>query len=143
VDKTFDYLLDVLKSLPGVGTKQAKQIAYFLLNKDERYIEEFISRIRGVKQNIHFCEKCNNLVEGKYICDICSSSKRNTTKICVISSSEDLNKIEDTKSFDGIYFVLNDEVDLKKGSSINPDTVRKFMTMLKTNKVNEVILANN
>ncbi|MDR0857373.1 MAG: recombination mediator RecR [Mycoplasmataceae bacterium] len=139
---SFEYLVDALKSLPGVGNKQADKIAHFLISKDDEYIEEFINRIRKAKQNVHFCSQCNNYSSDD-LCEICSNPSRSHEKLCIVSSQEDLKKIEDTNSFDGIYFVIDGEIKVKSRTKLSSETVSKFINLLHENNFVEIILATN
>jgi recombination protein RecR len=139
---TFEYLVDALKSLPGVGKKHAERIAYFLMLKDDKYIQEFIERLRDSHEKIHFCRQCNNFADGE-LCDICSNSSRDQDKLCVVSSIEDLKKIEETGSYSGLYYVLQGEIDVKTKQNLDPKIIRKFIDLLKSHDFKEVILATN
>ncbi len=138
----FDYLIDALKSLPGVGKKQAERIAHFLIKKDDQYIREFVDRITHAKQKIKICSICNNYCMGE-ICDICSNPDRDETKLCIVSSQEDLQKVESTNSYSGRYYILNGELDVKNKTVLNQLVVQKMMEILKKGKVKEVIIATN
>lgn len=142
INSNFDYLIDGLKSLPGVGKKQAERIAHFLVKKDERFIQEFVNRIVSAKQKIKICSICNNYCLGE-ICDICANQSRDKTKICVVSTQEDLQKIEETNGYTGQYYILNGEINVKNKEYLNQDIIKKFMHLLKNNKVKEVIIATN
>ncbi|MDR0985795.1 MAG: recombination mediator RecR [Mycoplasmataceae bacterium] len=139
---SFGYLIDALKSLPGVGKKQAERIAYFLINKDEKYIDDLIQRIKNGKDNIHFCKQCNNFAEHE-LCDICSNQSRTQDKLCIVSTIEDLQKIEETNSYTGLYFVLNGEVDVKTKQTLNHIVIRQLMDLVRSHTFNEVIFATN
>ncbi len=138
----FDYLIDALKSLPGVGKKQAERIAHFLIKKDDQYIKEFVGRITQAKQKIKICKICNNYCFGE-VCDICSNQDRDTTKLCIVSSQEDLQKVENTNSYSGRYYILNGELDVKNKTILNQQVVQKLMDLLKKSKIKEVIIATN
>ncbi|GHU31967.1 hypothetical protein FACS1894166_04390 [Bacilli bacterium] len=138
---SFEYLMDALKSLPGVGKKQAERIAYFLINQDQKYINDFIERINNGK-NIRFCNQCNNFAESD-LCGICLNKSRDQTKLCVVSTIEDLNKIEETNSYTGLYFVLNSEIDVKTKTNIPHKTIQKLMEMINNHHFEEVTLATN
>jgi recombination protein RecR len=142
VNRDFDFLLDALKSLPGIGNKQAKNIAYFLINKDEKFISDLVERIKNIKNNLYFCEECNNISIDKR-CKICNNPLRNDKKICIVNTTEDLNKIEETKSFDGLYYVLNNEIDAKKNTSLNSKIINKLVVMINKYKFKEIIIATN
>ncbi|MDE7433947.1 MAG: toprim domain-containing protein [Mycoplasmoidaceae bacterium] len=138
----FDYLIDALKSLPGVGKKQAERIAHFLLKQDEKFIQEFIGRLQKAKRNIKICQICNNYCTGE-ICDICANDSRDKTKLCIVSSQEDLQKVENTNSYTGRYYVLSGELDVKSKTPINQLNIQKLMDLLKSNKIKQVIIATN
>jgi recombination protein RecR len=142
MNPTLEYLIDALKSLPGVGTKQAKTIAQFLLNKDEIYINEFVNRIKDAKKNIHFCKFCNNLTSSD-ICEICSNHSRDQNKLCIVTSQDDLQKLESTNSFIGLYFVLNQEIDVKTKQNIPHEVIEKLIDFVNNKKFTEIIIATN
>lgn len=138
----FEYLVDALKSLPSIGTKVAERIAYFLINQDENYINEFIKRIQKAKSEIRYCKQCNNF-SSEELCSICSNSSRDKKKLCIVSNIEDLNKIEQTNAFTGLYFVLNDEINVKTNKKIESSIIKKFLNLLNEESFNEIILATN
>jgi recombination protein RecR len=138
----FEFLIDALKSLPGVGKKQAEKIAYFLALKDEQYIKEFTQRINDVHHKIKFCKQCNNFSTNE-LCEICSNQTRLQNKLCVISMIEDLEKIESTNSYIGLYYVLQGEIDVKNKTKLDQNIVKKFMDLIQTHKFEEIILATD
>jgi recombination protein RecR len=138
----FEYLTDALKSLPSIGKKQAERIAYFLSLKDDKYISDFIERIRDAHDKIHFCKQCNNFSDGE-LCDICSNPSRDKTKLTIVSSIEDLQKIEDTNSYTGLYFVLNGEVNVKTKTNLEPQIIKQLIELFKTHQYKEILLATN
>jgi recombination protein RecR len=142
MNKTLEYLIDALKSLPGVGIKQAKSIAQHLIKKDDEYIDEFISRIKKAKNDIKFCSQCNNISENE-LCDICKDFNRDATKLCIVTTSDDLTKIDSTGEYKGLYYVLNDEFDGKKNKELSSKIVTKFIKLLNLYKFNEIIIATN
>jgi recombination protein RecR len=143
MNNNFEYLIDALKALPGVGAKQAKNIAYFLLNKDPMFIEEFIERIKNAKQAIHLCKQCNNYTTNEDYCDICKDFDRDNNKLCIVTNSEELNKIEATKEYNGLYYVLMEEYDVKKNKPLPAQIVSKLITLLKKYKFQEITIATS
>jgi len=142
--KKLEYLIDALKSLPGVGTKHATIIANFLVKKDQIYINEFIKRISEAKNSISFCEQCNNMIEGdKKICDICSDFSRDNEQLCIVSTSEDLKKIEGTGEYKGLYFVLNEEADQKTRKGLNEGIIKKLIGLINKYSFKEITIATN
>ena len=138
----FDYLVDALKSLPGVGYKNATKWAYFLLEQDSNYIDLFINRLKNAHNKIKNCNQCNNLTT-KDLCDICTSSNRDTTQVCVVNSIEDLQRIEDSNNYHGLYFVLKEEVNPKQPDANLKCLVSLYNYISNCHGVKEVIIATN
>ena len=140
--KEFEYLIDAINSLPSIGTKAAEKIAYFLINQDEKYLCEFIHRIKQAKLKIRYCEQCNNFSYEK-LCSICSNKERDNKKLLIVNNINELNKIEATGVFTGIYFVLNDEINVKTKKSINGEIIKKLISLCKKKLFNEITIATN
>lgn len=138
----FDYLVDALKSLPGVGYKNATKWAYFLLEQDSNYVDLFINRLKNAHNKIKNCNQCNNLTT-KDLCDICTSSHRDTTQVCVVNSIEDLQRIEDSNNYHGLYFVLKEEVNPKQPDANLKCLVSLYNYISDHHCVKEVIIATN
>lgn len=139
------YLIDAISSLPGIGKRSAKKIAYFLVEQDESYLESFIERIKKAKNNITLCSNCNNFAQTKSgLCEICDSPSRDKSKICIVSSIEDLNIIEQSNTFDGLYYVLWGEIDKKKINNLQNLKISKLLDRIKNEDLlQEVIIATN
>lgn len=138
----FEYLVDAIKSLPNIGTKAAERIAYFLINQDQTYVDEFIKRISKAKNNIKYCKQCGNFSFDE-LCPICSDKNRDNSKLCVVNTIDELNKIESTHSFNGIYFVLNDEINVRAKKNIDPRITRKLVNLCTNKEFKEIIIATN
>ncbi len=140
--KEFEYLIDAINSLPSIGTKAAEKIAYFLINQDEKYLCEFIYRIKQAKLKIKYCEQCNNFSYEKF-CPICLNKERDNKKLLIVNNINELNKIEATGVFNGIYFVLNDEINVKTKKNINEEIIKKLVSLCKKKLFNEITIATN
>ena len=137
-----DLLIDAIKSLPGVGTKNATKWAYFLLNQDSIYITTFLNRIKTAYENIKHCSLCYNYSKND-VCNICSNTSRNRNQLCVVSTVEDLHRLDDSNNYNGLYFVLNGECNIRK-----PDYIPKGISLLhkyieNNPNIEEVIIATN
>jgi recombination protein RecR len=99
-----EILVDSIKSLPGIGSKNAKKIAQFIVNQDNRFVEQFCNNIKIAKMATKRCIGCNILTRLDK-CIICSNETRDKTKLCVVSENEDAIKIEQTNAFNGLYYI--------------------------------------
>lgn len=135
-------LLDEFERLPGIGPKSAQRIVYWVLNQDRADAIRLADAIVEVKDSVHFCSKCFNYAQGD-LCDICASSKRDHSAICVVSEPRDIPPIERTGSFSGVYHVLGGALSPLEG--VGPDDLRiaELMARLNDSSVQEVILATN
>jgi len=135
-------LIDSLKTLPGIGPKSAKRMALSLLTSNKEIGLNLSKSIEDAILNIQLCQKCF-VLNDQEICEICKSSNRNKTTICIIETTSDLYSIEETSEFDGIYFVLNGL--LSPIDNVGSDELRieKLLEMIEENAAKEVILALN
>lgn len=135
-------LLDELERLPGIGPKSAQRIAYWILNTDKAEALRLSEALVEVKETVHFCSKCFNYAEDE-MCDICASSKRDRSIICVVSEPRDIPPIERTGVFSGIYHVLGGALCPIEG--IGPENlhIKELMARLGEEDVTEVMLATN
>jgi len=53
-----DKLIEYFSKFPGIGARQAKRFAYFLLMRDEDFIKELSFLISNVKKNTAQCASC-------------------------------------------------------------------------------------
>jgi recombination protein RecR len=135
-------LIDELSRLPGVGPKSAQRIAFYLLQTDDDQAIKLSNVLREVKERVRFCEVCGNVSEEDR-CNICRDARRNQTMICVVEESKDVQAIERTREYRGLYHVLGGAISPIEG--IGPDQLRikELLTRLSNAQVVEVIIATD
>ncbi|MDQ1584638.1 MAG: recombination protein RecR [Actinomycetota bacterium] len=135
-------LIDELGRLPGIGPKSAQRIAFHLLAADSTDVRRLAAVLVEVKDKVRFCRTCGNVAEGEQ-CRICSDTRRDLSKICVVEEPKDVVAIEKTREFRGRYHVLGGAISPIEG--IGPDDlrVRELMTRLADGEVTELILATD
>ena len=76
-------------------------------------------------------------------CNICRDVRRDQTLICVVEESKDVQAIERTREFRGLYHVLGGAISPIEG--IGPDQLRikELMARLSNPDIKEVILATD
>jgi recombination protein RecR len=134
--------IEELSKLPGIGKKTAQRLALFLLKSEESSVNNLIISIKDLKEKIRFCSRCFNLTEFE-ICDICQSSKRDSSILCVVEEASDVIAIEKTNEFSGLYHVLGGV--LSPLSGVTPETlkIKELLKRFETEEIKEVILALN
>jgi recombination protein RecR len=137
-----EILVKALKRLPGVGEKTATRFAFYMLNAKKDEIRELISAIRDVKEKLRLCSRCYHLTDVDP-CPICSDSKRDASRLCVVETPLDLMAIEKAGYFRGLYHVLHGL--LSPLDAIGPEDIRfsELLERVHQDKIAEVILALN
>ena len=135
-------LMDELGRLPGVGPKSAQRIAFYLLQTEDDLAERLAKVLIEVKERVRFCDICGNVSEQER-CNICRDARRDPTLICVVEESKDVQAIERTREFRGLYHVLGGAISPIEG--IGPDQLRikELMARLSDPNIREVILATD
>lgn len=140
-------LIDEFKRLPGIGSKSAQRLAFYILRRPQPDVERFADALRDVKQKIIFCSVCNNLTDVDP-CLYCGNPKRDRSTICVIEEPYNLVAVEKTRSYRGLYHILHGS--LSPMRSIGPDELmlkNLLPRLLPENnegiEVREVIVATN
>jgi recombination protein RecR len=135
-------LIDELGRLPGVGPKSAQRIAFYLLQADEDQAKRLAEVLTEVKERVRFCEQCGNVAEAE-LCNICRDPRRSKASICVVEESKDVQAIERTREFKGLYHVLGGAISPIEG--IGPDNLRikELVSRLADPDIKEVIIATD
>tara|TARA_B100000768_G_scaffold162821_1_gene163651 strand:+ start:155 stop:751 length:597 start_codon:yes stop_codon:yes gene_type:complete len=135
-------LVDALKILPGVGPKSALRLTYFLLQRNRSGAKNLSEKISNALEQLMHCELCNNFSE-EPVCSICSSDKRDKNTICIVEMPTDLLMLEETHSYDGLYFILMGRLSPLDGIGPNDIHLSKLIKRIKISNIKEIILATN
>lgn len=114
-------LIDELGKLPGIGPKSAQRIAFHLLQVEPEDIERLQSSLGAILAGVAYCEVCGT-VSAEKRCRICSDPRRDLSLVCVVEEPRDVQAIERTKEYSGVYHVLGGSLDPLNG--IGPDQLR-------------------
>lgn len=133
-------LIQALRYLPGVGPKSAQRMAFHLLQNDVVKAKHLATTITHSLTHITHCQQCRMLTE-KTVCHICSNTKRNQQKICIVENPLDTFAIEQTASFNGRYFVLMGHLSPIDGIGPEKIGIPLLLEQLKKSPVEEIILA--
>lgn len=134
-------LIEELSKLPGVGTKSAQRLAFYIINMPEEQVKSLSDTLIGARRNVRYCKDCCTLTDSEQ-CPICASSKRNKKVIMVVENPRDLAAYEKTGQYDGVYHVLHGALQPMLG--IGPGDIRLKELMVRLQKdVDEVIIATN
>ncbi len=139
--EVLERLCDKFRSLEGIGKKTAMRLALSVVDMDKESVCEFADALLSVKNELQFCSCCQNISTGE-ICDICASSDRDRSVICVVEDYRAAMAVEKVREFKGMYHVLHGVISPMKG--IGPDKLKiKELLARLDGEVKEVILATN
>ena len=135
-------LIDALKCLPGVGPKSAQRMAFYLLERDTDGAKKLSQTLALAVEKIGHCSMCRTLTENE-LCDICISTSRDGSTLCVIETPADVFAIEHTAEFRGKYFVLMGHLSPLDGIGPAELGLGLLETRLAKGEIKELILATN
>ena len=135
-------LVEQFARLPGIGSKSAQRLAFFVLSLPEEEAQAFADAIIDVKRTVTCCPVCRNLTDGG-LCPICSSPKRDEHVICVVADPRDVVAIERAREYNGRYHVLHGVI--SPMNHVGPDDleIKSLLDRVAQGGVEEVIMATN
>ncbi len=140
--KSLSRLIESFERLPGIGSKTASRLAFYLLRVPQEYLDEFADSLRELKSQTVTCSVCFNVAE-RDPCVICASQERDKSIICVVEEALDVLALERADHFQGVYHVLHGAI--SPLNNIGPEElyIKQLFDRLKDSQVREVILATN
>jgi recombination protein RecR len=139
---SLDALVSALKRLPGVGPKTAQRFAFHLLQHDRDGASRLARALDDAVGHIRHCSRCNTFTEQEP-CETCSSPRRDPTLLCVVETPADQLMLEQTLSYDGLYFVLMGRLSPLDGVGPKEIHLERLIARAIDGVVREVILATN
>ena len=135
-------LIEELKKLPGVGSKTAQRYAFHLLRSSDEDAAALAEAVRGLKASLRLCSICNNVTDVDP-CAYCASPARNQRLVCVVEEPTNIETIERTRTYQGVYHVLHGTLSPLHG--VGPDQLLAgtLMARVERGEVDEVILATS
>ena len=134
-------IINIFKSLPGIGLKTAERLTFSVLNWNEDKQNAFGSLISSLSSEIGKCKKCGNLSEKNALCAYCSDPSRQYEVICIVENSGQIATIEAGGVFKGLFHVLGGKLSPLRGVNADTLNIHSLSERIKTDNVKEVILA--
>lgn len=140
--KIFNRLINSFRKFPGVGPKQAERFALYVARAPESELVELLNSLSEVRSSVRLCSKCFNYTDSE-LCEICSDAERISSVICVVENVQDLEAIEKTGFYKGLYHVLGGAFSPASGLGENGLRLRELAMRVKDSGVKEIIIATN
>lgn len=146
-----DRLTELFMRFPGIGPKQAKRFVYFLLREHSHYKEQLISALQELKATGKQCERCYRFFGDKDVdskktkCVHCEDENRDEKVLMIVEKELDLDAIEKTGSYNGLYFILGGLVPPLTDKPSELIRIRELVNRVYSDivdeKLNEIIFA--
>lgn len=133
-------LIGELSRLPSIGPKTATRLAHYLLKVPAGEAQALAQAIVEVKEKLFHCSSCN-AITAVDPCRWCSDERRDRSRICVVEEPFNIEPIERTGEFNGVYHVLLGAISPHRG--VGPDRLAIPGLMARLEGVEEVLLATN
>lgn len=133
-------LIGELSRLPGIGPKTATRLAHYLLKVSAGEAQSLAQAIVEVKEKLFHCSSCN-AITAVDPCRWCTDERRDRTRICVVEEPFNIEPIERTGEYQGVYHVLLGALSPHRG--IGPDRLAIAGLMARLEGVEEVVIATN
>ena len=140
--EAIDHLSLELSRLPGVGKNSSQRLAYHIISMKEEDVRELAVSIWNAKKKVHSCPVCGNFTDTD-ICPVCSDSNRRRDIVCVVKDARDVNAIERTRDYIGLYQVLGGVISPMDGVGPDDIRIRELMSRIGEGEIKEVVLATN
>ena len=139
---SLETLIEALRCLPGVGPKSAQRMAYHLMQRDRSGAQSLADALSRALGALRHCQRCNTFTEAE-ICERCLSPRRDPTLLCVVETPVDMNMMEQTHAYSGLYYVLMGRVSPLDGIGPRELQLEHLLARACDGVVQEVILATN
>ncbi|MDD4851163.1 MAG: recombination mediator RecR [Gemmiger sp.] len=134
-------LIDQFARFPGVGRKGATRMAYEVMGMTNEQAVALAKAIESAKTQLHRCRVCQDYTPTE-VCKICASQKRDRSIICVVEGPRDIQSIERTHEYNGLYHVLHGLISPMDGIGAEQLCVKELLARL-NETVKEVIMATS
>ena len=138
--KLLEQAVTEMSQLPGIGKRTALRLVLHLLKQPQSQTIALSKALVDLKAEVKFCRNCHNISDTD-LCEICASSSREASLVCVVEDIRDVMAIENTSQYRGHYHVLGGKISPIDGIGPSQLTIRSLVDKVKSGKVREVIFA--
>ena len=139
---SLEALIEALRCLPGVGPKSAQRMAYHLMQRERPGARRLADSLQRALEALRHCQRCNTFTELE-VCERCASPRRDPSLLCVVETPVDMNMMEQTQAYAGLYYVLMGRVSPLDGIGARELQLEQLLARACDGVVQEVILATN
>lgn len=98
--------LKQLQQVPYIASRHTYRIAHHFLEMEPQRLQQFCAALVAAHENLIKCAACFVWQAKGGQCPFCADERRDRSVICVVETWYDVQAIERTAGFSGIYHVL-------------------------------------
>lgn len=132
-------LIELFREFPGIGPRQARRFAYFLMSKPKGYSDRLISEIQKIRNSISTCPQCFRIFVGTGVCGICKEAREQT--LMIVARDVDLETIEKTHTYHGYYFVIGGTVPILEKNPEQKIRIKELLERIEKSSISEIIFS--
>ena len=117
-------------------------MAYHLLQHDRNGARQLGDALAKALASVRHCRRCNTFAESE-ICERCASPRRDASLLCIVETPVDMNMMEQTHAYRGLYYVLMGRISPLDGVGARELGLEQLIARVLDGVVREVILATN
>lgn len=138
--KLLENAVNEVSQLPGIGKRTALRLVLHLLRQPEQHTQELAEALQALRTQVRYCKNCHN-VSDRELCEVCSSTKRDRTLVCVVEDIRDVMAIENTGQYTGVYHVLGGKISPMDGVGPSDLNIVSLIEKVKLGEIKEIIFA--
>lgn len=142
-----DKLIKHFEGFPGIGGRQARRFAFYILRLPETDIHEIAELITNLQSSVIECGRCHRFFSKNGgtadMCSICTNHNRDRSKLMVVERDTDIQSIERSGIYDGLYFVLGGTIpllDSKESNKLRGGALKASVDAQLHEELKEIIL---
>lgn len=141
----FEELVKIFEDFPGIGPRQARRFAYYVISRDSSFSSKISDLISKVKNGTTLCKECMRFTNRNEnnLCKICLDQERDKNTVLLVAKDSDLISIEKSDAFKGVYFVLGGLIPILEKNPEKRIRLKEFMSFLEKKSktgISEIIL---
>ena len=140
--KQISDLIEAFERFPGIGSKTAARLTFYLLQVPEAQVQKLGEAVLGLRSGVVFCKICHNISDTEE-CRVCTDGSRDGGTVCVVETSLDVFSLERSGKFRGVYHVLGGLIDPLHNIGPEELYIDSLISRLAGPQIGEVILALN
>lgn len=136
-------LIKLFSGFPAVGPRTAARFVFYLLKQPKEEVGQLVSLIEQLNQ-VKLCQLCFYPFEAEEdLCHICRNPNRDKSLLCIVAGEADLEALEKSKKYPGLYFILGNTISALTKNNIKKLRISQLLKRIKDEQIKEIILGLN